>query len=54
MSMKASDLTCIPLTPEEHREYHQIGCQSFARKYRLNYRRIVARLNREWRERRAA
>ena len=52
-SMKASDTTCIPLTPEEHREYHRIGCQSFARKYRLNYARTVARLQRAWRARAA-
>jgi hypothetical protein len=44
-SMKASDTTCIPLTPAEHREYHQIGKHSFALKYRLDYPAICARLH---------
>jgi hypothetical protein len=49
MAMKASDTTCIPLTPEEHREYHRIGKHSFARKYKLDYPAICARLLREYR-----
>lgn len=45
---KASDYSCVPLTSEEHREQHRIGMKAFARKYRLNYARIAAQLNREW------
>ena len=48
MGEKASDYSCLPLTPAEHREYHQIGKPAFARKYRLNYRSLCRRLNREW------
>ena len=52
MSQKASDYTTGPLTPAEHREYHQIGKKTFERKYRINCARIAARLNAEWREER--
>lgn len=47
--MKASDDSCIPLIPSEHREYHQIGKSAFALKYGLDYAAIRARLNREYR-----
>ena len=48
MSMKASDYTCVPLTPEEHREYHQIGRASFERKYGVSFQQAVRRLSELW------
>jgi hypothetical protein len=48
MSMKASDFSCIPLTPEEHREYHRIGKRAFERKHEIDCQRIVERLNEIW------
>jgi hypothetical protein len=50
MSMKASDLSCLPLTGQEHREYHRIGKRAFAHRYRLDYPDLVVLLNRQWRE----
>lgn len=49
MSLKASDTSCLPLTPEEHREYHQIGKRSFALKYGLDYEALSGRLRAAWR-----
>jgi hypothetical protein len=43
-SLKASDDTCVPLTPAEHREYHAIGKQSFARRHGVSFGRACARL----------
>lgn len=51
MGQKSSDYSCGPLTPAEHREYHQIGKRAFAAKYALDYARVAARLNAEWRGR---
>jgi hypothetical protein len=51
-SMKASDLTCVPLTLEEHLEYHQIGRELFALLHGLNFAETVKRLNSEWRGKR--
>jgi len=47
-SMKASGYSCIPLTVEEHREYHQIGKASFEAKHGIDCRHIVRSLNRVW------
>ena len=47
-SQKASDTTCIPLTPEEHREYHRIGRREFERRHELHIDRLVRDLNRIW------
>lgn len=47
-STKASDYSCIPLTPAEHREYHSIGKLSFERKYGLCCAEVVTRLNGLW------
>ena len=44
MSMKASDETVVPLTREEHHEYHQIGKRAFERKYRLKFTHVCRRL----------
>jgi hypothetical protein len=46
--MKASDYTCIPLTAEEHREYHAIGKESFERRHGIDCAAVVARLNEVW------
>jgi hypothetical protein len=48
MSMKASDLSCVPLTRSEHQEYHRIGKAAFERQYGVCFAREVARLNAEW------
>lgn len=48
MSMKASDYSCIPLTVEEHREYHQIGKSAFEAKHNLDCAVLVRRLNAVW------
>ena len=48
MSMKASDLSVLPLTRVEHEEYHKIGRDAFARKYRLDLPQLVAQFNAEW------
>ena len=48
MRQKSSDYSCIPLTPEEHREYHQIGKKAFCEKYGLNIEALVKRLNDLW------
>ncbi len=48
MSQKASDFSCVPMTREEHQEYHRIGKAAFERKYGVNFAVEVARLNAEW------
>jgi hypothetical protein len=48
MSQKASDYTCIPLTAEEHREYHQVGRREFERRHGIDCRELVAELNHAW------
>lgn len=45
MGSKASDPTCVPLTPAEHREYHRIGKVAFAIRYGLDFKEVVSRLN---------
>ena len=42
---KASDLSAIPLTRQEHRDLHKIGPRAFAEKHRLDVAALVARLN---------
>lgn len=49
MSQKASDYSCVPLTPAEHREYHRIGKRTFEHCYRIHFASLVRRLNRIWR-----
>lgn len=48
MRQKASDYSCVPLTPEEHREYHQIGKQAFERKHGVCFADEVYKLNQIW------
>ena len=58
MSQKASDYSCVPLCSDCHTQapgaYHRIGKRAFEQKHDLHFVRIVAQLNREWNERRAA
>ena len=48
MRTKASDYTCVPLTWEEHREYHRLGRKAFEAKYEIDCQAIVKRLNGIW------
>lgn len=53
VATKTSDRRMIPLCNKHHREYHQIGRDSFAEKYAMDYEEIIQRLNRiydEWKE----
>src|ERR1035437_5052624 len=58
MSMKASDYSCVPLCSGCHTQapesYHRVGKRAFERGHDFCFARIVARLNREWQELRAA
>jgi hypothetical protein len=58
MSMKASDYSCVPLCSDCHTRapgaYHRVGKRAFEQRYGLSFASIVARLNREWQEKRAA
>ena len=48
MRQKSSDYSCIPLTPEEHRELHRIGREDFERKYEISIARYVRSLQHAW------
>jgi hypothetical protein len=48
MGQKSSDYSCIPLTPEEHREYHRLGRPDFEGKYGIDCGAICRRLNHCW------
>lgn len=48
MAMKASDYSCIPLTVEEHREYHRVGRAAFERRNGIDCRELTKRLNHDW------
>lgn len=50
MRQKASDYSCVPLTPDEHREYHQIGKEEFAAKYGVSFEATVRTLNLAWKK----
>lgn len=54
MRMKSSGYSCVPLTIEEHREYHQIGRDGMEAKYGVSFKAVVRELNRAWFIRRAA
>lgn len=49
MAQKASDYSCIPLTMEEHREYHRIGRAAFEKANGIDCRELTKRLARTWR-----
>lgn len=48
MSIKATDYSCVPLTPEEHRLYHQHGRAWMEARFRVSFKAIVRELNRHW------
>jgi hypothetical protein len=48
IGQKSSDYNSIPLTPEEHREYHAIGREAFELRYSLDIAALVERLNSCW------
>lgn len=48
MRQKSSDLTAVPLTPREHREYHRIGRAEFERRYGVDFDYIVEGLTTEY------
>jgi hypothetical protein len=48
MRMKSGDESCLPLTPAEHREYHEIGKQAFELKHGICCADVAARLNEIW------
>lgn len=48
MRQKASDYSCIPLTIEEHREYHQIGKAAFERRHGIDCQDIARDLAGTW------
>jgi len=48
MRQKASDTTCVPLTPAEHREYHQIGRKDFEKKYGIDLDLVAEALFQTW------
>lgn len=50
MSGKTDDTRAVPLCNEQHREYHQIGRDTFAEKYNLNYEAIISGLNQLYEE----
>jgi hypothetical protein len=55
MSMKSSDYSCVPLCADCHTQapyaYHRIGRRLFESSNDLCFADLVARLQREWRER---
>jgi hypothetical protein len=42
MAKKGSDLTCMPLRHDLHQELHQIGWESFEKKYNVNQLEMMA------------
>ena len=54
MSQRASDYSVVPLCADCHRQnpgaYHRVGKRAFERRNGFCFAGIVARLNREWRE----
>lgn len=51
MAKKASDSRTIPLCRYHHTKYHQIGRDTFASEYEIDYEHVIDKLNTIWRER---
>lgn len=51
-ALKASDYRCIPLCRKHHTEAHSLGKETFARRYGIDYEKVIDKLNRIYRERR--
>ena len=47
---KCSDYRAIPLCHAHHVEVHQVGRDSFADEYGLDYETVISRLNKIWEE----
>ncbi len=47
MSSKGGDETCVPLSPDKHREY-DAGRKAFEAKYNVNMREIAASYYQQW------
>ena len=47
---KTDDSRAIPLCNHHHREFHQIGRETFAKKYRIDYEKIIKTLNKLYKE----
>ena len=47
---KTDDTRAIPLRHDKHVETHNMGRESFAEKYGLNYELLIAQLNKKWEE----
>lgn len=43
MAQKGSDLEAVPMCFRHHAEYHRRGQAWFAREYRVNYERLIAK-----------
>jgi hypothetical protein len=48
MRQKASDLSCLPLTPAEHLEYHRIGKPDFEARHGIDCADLVREFNAVW------
>jgi hypothetical protein len=48
MSQKPSDSSCLPLTWDEHREYHRIGKAAFEARHGIECAAEAAELYGEW------
>jgi hypothetical protein len=48
LSMKASDYSCIPLTPIEHLRYHAIGRDAFEKLHGIDCAEISRKLAATW------
>lgn len=47
---KTDDTRAIPLRHDKHVETHNMGRESFAKKYGLDYELLIAQLNKKWEE----
>jgi hypothetical protein len=48
MGVKVSDRNCVPFCNNHHRMFHQIGRDTFAKQFNLDYEYIIERLNKIW------
>ena len=51
MATKASDASCVPMTRDEHQEYHRIGKRAFERLHGVRFAAIARALRRAWKAR---
>jgi len=48
MASRTDDTRAIPLCNHHHREFHQIGRDSFAKKHSIDYEILIEALNKCW------